>query len=134
MSHRSCLGRGQPFSLGLLPNLMLTVLARLRLGSGLPTSSGSSVTGLVSGTSRLVTTVFSATTWEITTAALATAEREKMSAWRGDMAMALPIDYIPKQSLANATRYFTPQLKEYETLVLTAEDTLTSLEADIFGL
>ena len=34
-----------------------------------------------------------------------------------------------KQTLANATRYFTPQLKEYEALVLTAEDTLSQLEA-----
>ena len=59
---------------------------------------------------------------EITTAALATAERE-----RGDV---LPADYIPKQSLTNATRYFTPQLKEYETVVLNAEDTLSQLEGD----
>jgi DNA mismatch repair protein MutS len=61
---------------------------------------------------------------EVTTAALATAERE-----RGDV---LPADYIPKQSLTNATRYFTPQLKEYETVVLTAEDTLNQLEGDIY--
>ncbi len=62
---------------------------------------------------------------EITTAALATAERE-----RGEV---LPPDYIPKQSLTNATRYFTPQLKEYETVVLNAEDTLNQLEGDIYG-
>jgi DNA mismatch repair protein MutS len=67
---------------------------------------------------------------EITAAALASAERDRMS--RGEDGPALPAEYIPKQSLANATRYFTPQLKEYETLVLTAEDTLASLEADIF--
>jgi DNA mismatch repair protein MutS len=65
---------------------------------------------------------------EITQAALANAERERMS--RGVAGPALPDDYIPKQTLANATRYFTPQLKEYETLVLTAEDTLGELEAD----
>lgn len=65
---------------------------------------------------------------EITQAALANAERERMS--RGADGSALPDDYIPKQTLANATRYFTPQLKEYETLVLTAEDTLGELEAD----
>ncbi|MDQ3444063.1 MAG: DNA mismatch repair protein MutS, partial [Chloroflexota bacterium] len=67
---------------------------------------------------------------EITAAALASAERDRLA--RGENANALPADYIPKQSLANATRYFTPQLKEYETVVLTAEDTLSSLEADIF--
>ena len=44
----------------------------------------------------------------------------------------LPEDYIAKQSLANATRYFTPQLKEYEAIVLTAQDTLNDLEADVF--
>ncbi len=67
---------------------------------------------------------------EITAAALAAAERDRLA--RGDTSAALPHDYIPKQTLANATRYFTPQLKEYETVVLTAEDTLSSLEADIF--
>ncbi len=67
---------------------------------------------------------------EITAAALAAAERDRLA--RGEDANALPNDYIPKQSLANATRYFTPQLKEYETVVLTAEETLSSLEADIF--
>ncbi|MDQ3540137.1 MAG: DNA mismatch repair protein MutS, partial [Chloroflexota bacterium] len=67
---------------------------------------------------------------EITAAALASAERDRFQ--RGEDGPALPPDYIPKQSLANATRYFTPQLKEYETLVLTAEETLASMEADIF--
>jgi len=65
---------------------------------------------------------------EVTAAALANAERDRLS--RGAEGSALPDDYIPKQTLANATRYFTPQLKEYETLVLTAEDTLGELEAD----
>ncbi len=67
---------------------------------------------------------------EITTAALATAERDRAAA--GQDGPALPADYIPKQSLANATRYFTPQLKEYETVVLTAEETLASIEADAY--
>lgn len=67
---------------------------------------------------------------EITAAALASAERDR--AQGGNDGPALPPDYIPKQSLANATRYFTPQLKEYETLVLNAEETLASMEADIF--
>jgi DNA mismatch repair protein MutS len=62
---------------------------------------------------------------EVTTAALANAERER----GGNV---LPEDYIPKQTLANATRYFTPQLKEYETIVLTAQETLTEIETDIF--
>jgi len=67
---------------------------------------------------------------EITAAALAAAERDRLA--RGNDGTVLPEEYIPKQTLANATRYFTPQLKEYETLVLTAEDTLASLEADVF--
>ncbi len=68
---------------------------------------------------------------EITAAALAAAERER-SAARTDNGSVLPADYIPKQSLANATRYFTPQLKEFETVVLTAQDTLADIEADVF--
>ncbi len=67
---------------------------------------------------------------EITAAALATAERDRAAA--GQSAPALPDDYIPKQTLANATRYFTPQLKEYETIVLTAEETLAGIEADAY--
>lgn len=67
---------------------------------------------------------------EITAAALATAERDRAAS--GEPGPALPADYIPKQSLANATRYFTPQLKEYETVVLTAEETLASIESDAF--
>jgi len=68
---------------------------------------------------------------EITTGALASAERDRLG--NGQAGSPLPDDYIPKQTLANATRYFTPQLKEYETLVLTAEETLGSLEADAFA-
>jgi DNA mismatch repair protein MutS len=64
----------------------------------------------------------------VTSAALANAEKDRLA--NGLDGGALPNDYIPKQTLANATRYFTPQLKEYETLVLTAEDTLGELEAD----
>jgi DNA mismatch repair protein MutS len=67
---------------------------------------------------------------EITAAALATAERDRAAPGSGEPA--LPNDYLPKQSLANATRYFTPQLKEYETLVLTAEETLAQLEGDSY--
>ena len=66
---------------------------------------------------------------EITTAALATAERDRAEAGRSGSV--LPDEYIPKQSFANATRYFTPQLKEYETIVLTAQETLAGIEADV---
>ncbi|MDY0190072.1 MAG: DNA mismatch repair protein MutS [Desulfuromonas sp.] len=44
----------------------------------------------------------------------------------------VPDDYERKQTLANAERYFTPQLKEYEDKVLGAEDKLVSLEYDLF--
>ncbi len=68
---------------------------------------------------------------EITAAAMASAERDKAAA--GSSEPALPAEYIPKQTLANATRYFTPQLKEFETIVLTAQETLDSLEQDIYA-
>jgi len=68
---------------------------------------------------------------EVTTAALAGAERERAANGNGNGAV-LPADYIPKQTLANATRYFTPQLKEYETVVLTAQDTLAEIETDVY--
>ncbi len=67
---------------------------------------------------------------EITTAALATAERDRRAT--GDDSAVLPDEYIPKQTLANATRYFTPQLKEYETIVLNAEEILNEIETDVF--
>ncbi len=70
---------------------------------------------------------------EITAAALAAAERDRATAAAGRPAdPALPPDYLPKQTLANATRYFTPRLKEYETVVLTAQETLAGLEADVY--
>jgi DNA mismatch repair protein MutS len=68
---------------------------------------------------------------EITAAALASAERDRAAA--GSSEPALPVEYIPKQTLANATRYFTPQLKDYETVVLTAQETLASIEQDLFA-
>ncbi|HET8524595.1 MAG TPA: DNA mismatch repair protein MutS, partial [Thermomicrobiales bacterium] len=68
---------------------------------------------------------------EITSAALATAERDRASGG-GAASEVLPAEYLPKQTLANATRYFTPQLKEYETVVLSAQATLAEMEADIF--
>ncbi len=69
---------------------------------------------------------------EITAAALANAERDRLAANGAASDPVLPVDYIPKQTLANATRYFTPQLKEYETVVLTAQETLAELETDVF--
>ena len=68
---------------------------------------------------------------EVTAAALAAAERDR--ATNGHAAdSVLPADYLPKQTLANATRYFTPRLKEFETVVLTAQETLADLETDVF--
>ena len=44
----------------------------------------------------------------------------------------VPEDYQRKQTLANAERYFTPQLKELEDTILGAEDKLMSLEYEFF--
>ncbi|MFB3066133.1 MAG: DNA mismatch repair protein MutS [Planctomycetota bacterium] len=44
----------------------------------------------------------------------------------------VPEDYIRKQTLTNAERYITPELKEYETQVLTAAERAHALEADLF--
>jgi len=43
-----------------------------------------------------------------------------------------PADYIRKQTLVNAERYITPELKEYESLVLNAQERITDLEKRIF--
>ena len=40
----------------------------------------------------------------------------------------VPSDYIRKQTLTNAERYITPQLKEYETLILNADERITEIE------
>ncbi len=45
---------------------------------------------------------------------------------------AVPADYIRKQTLVNAERYITPDLKEYESLVLNAEERIHELEARLF--
>ena len=45
----------------------------------------------------------------------------------------VPEGYIRKQTLVNAERYITPEMKEYEALVLSAEDRIRSLEAGLFG-
>ena len=44
----------------------------------------------------------------------------------------IPPNYIRKQTLKNADRYVTPELKEYEEKVLAAEDKLKQLEQDLF--
>jgi len=43
-----------------------------------------------------------------------------------------PANWIRKQTLANAERYTTPELKELEDIILGAEDKLFSLEYNIF--
>ncbi len=43
-----------------------------------------------------------------------------------------PADYIRKQTLVNAERYITPEMKEYETLVLNAEERIHELELRLF--
>ena len=45
---------------------------------------------------------------------------------------AIPDDYIRRQTLANAERYITPELKEYEEKVLGAEDRIKDLEFSLF--
>ncbi|MGB5873070.1 MAG: DNA mismatch repair protein MutS [Bacteroidota bacterium] len=45
----------------------------------------------------------------------------------------IPQDYIRKQTLTNAERYITPQLKEYEEKVLHAEEKILSLETRLFN-
>ena len=44
----------------------------------------------------------------------------------------VPADYIRKQTLVNAERYITPELKEYETLVLNAEEQILDVERRLF--
>ena len=45
----------------------------------------------------------------------------------------VPDDYVRKQTLANAERYFTPELKQWEEKVFGAEDRIVQLEASLFG-
>lgn len=44
----------------------------------------------------------------------------------------VPEDYIRRQTLVNAERYITPELKEYETLVLNAEEEILQTERRLF--
>ncbi|HZG66200.1 MAG TPA: DNA mismatch repair protein MutS, partial [Herpetosiphonaceae bacterium] len=66
---------------------------------------------------------------EISTNALAAAEKERATA--AEPTAVLPAEYQVRQSLANATRYVTAQLKEAESRVLGAQEILAHLEADL---
>ncbi len=44
----------------------------------------------------------------------------------------VPEDYIRRQTLVNSERFITPELKEYETLILNADERSADLEAAIF--
>ena len=44
----------------------------------------------------------------------------------------VPPEYIRKQTLVNAERYITPEMKEYETLVLNAEEQIRAIESRVF--
>jgi len=45
----------------------------------------------------------------------------------------VPQDYIRKQTLVNAERFITPELKEYEEKIFTAEEKMAALEAELFN-
>ena len=44
----------------------------------------------------------------------------------------VPDDYIRRQTLVNAERYITPEMKEYESLVLNAQDRIGELESTLY--
>jgi len=44
----------------------------------------------------------------------------------------VPQDYIRKQTLVGGERFFTPELKEYESLILNARDRIAELETTLF--
>ncbi|MBI5185304.1 MAG: DNA mismatch repair protein MutS [Nitrospinae bacterium] len=44
----------------------------------------------------------------------------------------VPLDYIRKQSLVNAERFISPELKEFESKVLNAEEKAIAMEEEIF--
>ena len=45
----------------------------------------------------------------------------------------VPQDYIRKQTLVNAERYITPELKQYEEKILNAEERIYQLESEFFN-
>jgi DNA mismatch repair protein MutS len=44
----------------------------------------------------------------------------------------VPPEYIRKQTLVGGERFFTPELKEYESLILNAQERISELEAQLF--
>ena len=46
---------------------------------------------------------------------------------------AVPADYIRRQTLANGERFYTPQLKEYESMILNAQERMVELEKSLFA-
>jgi len=44
----------------------------------------------------------------------------------------VPEDYIRKQTLVGGERFFTPELKEYESLILNAQERIAELETTLF--
>jgi len=44
----------------------------------------------------------------------------------------VPPDYIRKQTLVNAERFITPELKEHESAILGAEERMANLEKELF--
>jgi len=46
----------------------------------------------------------------------------------------VPEDYIRKQTLTTGERFITPDLKEYEALILNAQEKITKLEQEIFAM
>ena len=45
----------------------------------------------------------------------------------------VPEDYIRKQTLTTGERYITPELKEYEALILNAQEKIVKLEQELFA-
>jgi DNA mismatch repair protein MutS len=45
----------------------------------------------------------------------------------------IPADYVRKQTLSTGERFITPELKEYETLILNAQDRIGKLESELFA-
>ncbi len=50
---------------------------------------------------------------------------------RANLAL-VPPEYIRKQTLAEAERYYTPEIKEYESLILNAQEKILDLETTVF--
>jgi DNA mismatch repair protein MutS len=44
----------------------------------------------------------------------------------------VPEDFIRKQTLVNGERFFTPELKEYESMILNARDRIEQMEIDLY--